>query len=133
MKLVSFSYLSIPCENRIGFLSDDGSHVADLTSEFQVEGKIITSMLEYLRLGSTGQCFAERCMANGRDIVPINSVALKAPITDPDKIICVGMNYREHCTEQGGFLSDCVPLFYGYNKGFQSQLSPSFFLSFRAQ
>ena len=26
---------------------------------------------------------------------------LLAPIYDPEKIVCVGMNYREHCTEQG--------------------------------
>ncbi len=28
------------------------------------------------------------------------SVALKAPIYNPDKIVCVGMNYVDHCTEQ---------------------------------
>jgi len=27
-------------------------------------------------------------------------VTLKAPITDPEKIICIGMNYVDHCTEQ---------------------------------
>ena len=25
---------------------------------------------------------------------------LKAPIYDPQKLICVGMNYIDHCTEQ---------------------------------
>ena len=27
-------------------------------------------------------------------------VKLKAPITDVQKVLCVGMNYVEHCTEQ---------------------------------
>jgi 2-keto-4-pentenoate hydratase/2-oxohepta-3-ene-1,7-dioic acid hydratase in catechol pathway len=26
---------------------------------------------------------------------------LKAPISDPQKLICVGLNYRDHCTEEG--------------------------------
>jgi 2-keto-4-pentenoate hydratase/2-oxohepta-3-ene-1,7-dioic acid hydratase in catechol pathway len=25
---------------------------------------------------------------------------LKAPIYDPQKLICIGLNYRDHCTEQ---------------------------------
>lgn len=29
-----------------------------------------------------------------------DSVTLKAPIYDPQKLICVGMNYVDHCTEQ---------------------------------
>ena len=28
------------------------------------------------------------------------SFTLKAPIYDPQKVICVGMNYVDHCTEQ---------------------------------
>lgn len=28
------------------------------------------------------------------------SFTLKAPIYDPQKLICVGMNYVDHCTEQ---------------------------------
>ena len=28
------------------------------------------------------------------------SYSLKAPIYDPQKLICVGMNYVDHCTEQ---------------------------------
>lgn len=26
---------------------------------------------------------------------------LLAPVTRPDKVICIGMNYRDHCEEQG--------------------------------
>ncbi|NXY00647.1 FAHD2 protein, partial [Centropus bengalensis] len=28
-------------------------------------------------------------------------VQLLAPIADPEKLICVGLNYRDHCLEQG--------------------------------
>jgi 2-keto-4-pentenoate hydratase/2-oxohepta-3-ene-1,7-dioic acid hydratase in catechol pathway len=30
-----------------------------------------------------------------------SAITLKAPIYDPEKIICVGMNYSDHCSEQG--------------------------------
>lgn len=29
-----------------------------------------------------------------------NTVKILAPITRPDKVICIGMNYRDHCEEQ---------------------------------
>ncbi len=31
---------------------------------------------------------------------PLQEVKLAAPIPDPQKIICIGMNYRDHCEEQ---------------------------------
>jgi 2-keto-4-pentenoate hydratase/2-oxohepta-3-ene-1,7-dioic acid hydratase in catechol pathway len=32
---------------------------------------------------------------------PLDDVELAPPIPDPEKIICVGQNYRDHCREQG--------------------------------
>ena len=31
----------------------------------------------------------------------VNHVHLLSPILKPEKVLCVGMNYREHCEEQG--------------------------------
>lgn len=28
-------------------------------------------------------------------------IQLLAPVTSPDKVACVGMNYKDHCEEQG--------------------------------
>ncbi len=33
--------------------------------------------------------------------IPLDDVALHAPITDPQKIICLGLNYRDHAEETG--------------------------------
>ena len=35
------------------------------------------------------------------DPIPLESVTLTAPVPRPGKIIAFGMNYRDHCTEQG--------------------------------
>ena len=31
--------------------------------------------------------------------LPLSEVRLQAPISDPSKILCVGLNYRDHATE----------------------------------
>ena len=36
-----------------------------------------------------------------RDLLPLNSVRLLAPIPRPPKILCVGLNYRDHAFESG--------------------------------
>jgi 2,4-diketo-3-deoxy-L-fuconate hydrolase len=36
----------------------------------------------------------------GNESIPLTDVRLLPPIPDPQKIICVGQNYRDHCAEQ---------------------------------
>ena len=36
----------------------------------------------------------------GKESIPVADVRLLPPIPDPQKIICVGQNYRDHCAEQ---------------------------------
>jgi 2-keto-4-pentenoate hydratase/2-oxohepta-3-ene-1,7-dioic acid hydratase in catechol pathway len=33
--------------------------------------------------------------------LPVDGVALRPPVPDPEKIICIGLNYREHAAEAG--------------------------------
>src|SRR5688572_26751030 len=33
--------------------------------------------------------------------IPVDGVQLLPPIGDPDKIICIGLNYRDHAAEGG--------------------------------
>jgi len=35
-----------------------------------------------------------------RERIPLEGVQLLPPISNPDKVVCVGMNYRDHCEEQ---------------------------------
>jgi acylpyruvate hydrolase len=43
---------------------------------------------------------AKKALA-GRDAVALDSVLLGPPLPDPDKIICLGLNYRDHAAEAG--------------------------------
>ncbi|NXX21058.1 FAHD2 protein, partial [Podargus strigoides] len=38
---------------------------------------------------------------SGQHRVTRGTVQLLAPVGDPEKVICVGLNYRDHCLEQG--------------------------------
>lgn len=38
--------------------------------------------------------------ASGKQILQPGSFVLQAPIYNPEKLICIGMNYVDHCTEQ---------------------------------
>ncbi|KAF1619134.1 UNVERIFIED_CONTAM: Fumarylacetoacetate hydrolase domain-containing protein 2, partial [Eudyptes pachyrhynchus] len=43
---------------------------------------------------------SHRALESGRHRLPRGTVRLLAPVGDPEKVICVGLNYRDHCLEQ---------------------------------
>jgi 2-keto-4-pentenoate hydratase/2-oxohepta-3-ene-1,7-dioic acid hydratase in catechol pathway len=43
--------------------------------------------------------------------VPANSARLHAPIADPGKFICIGLNYRDHAEETGNAIPKEPPIF----------------------
>ena len=42
----------------------------------------------------------EQAKSQGQGIISRSDVLLKAPIYNPEKLICIGLNYIDHCTEQ---------------------------------
>ncbi len=54
---------------------------------------------------------AEACLAAGTHLVPLDQVELGPPVPDPDKILCLGLNYRDHAAEAGQALPS-VPMFF---------------------
>lgn len=42
----------------------------------------------------------QKALSSNQSILQPDSYALRAPIYDPQKVICVGMNYVDHCQEQ---------------------------------
>ena len=98
VRLVTFSR-SAPAAAQVGVL--DGSDVVDLSSAYEAEGRpLARGMRQFLEEGEAGLAFARACIGSGKWRVAVSSVKMLAPIYDPEKVVCVGMNYREHCTEQ---------------------------------
>ena len=60
------------------------------------------SMREFLGLGPAG--VAQLRHAAGRLDVKVHTasaIKLRAPVTDPRKVVCVGLNYKDHARESG--------------------------------
>lgn len=96
MRLVTFKKKK---EEKIGLLIDN--QIVDL-SFFGLP----QNMKEFLELGSAGIAKAKKILREAQKdsknsaICNLKSVILCPPVTDPEKIICIGQNYIDHCREQ---------------------------------
>lgn len=59
-----------------------------------------SSLKQLLALGPEGLRRAAEALERGKAIAP-DTVQLLAPIPDPQKVICVGLNYADHARESG--------------------------------
>jgi 2-keto-4-pentenoate hydratase/2-oxohepta-3-ene-1,7-dioic acid hydratase in catechol pathway len=97
MRLVRFKLQDATPSVRVGVLSDD--RVVDLNAAYQAKGSALGGMRQFLEEGEAALTFARTIVAGGSYSLPQSAVTLLAPIQDPEKIICVGMNYHDHCAE----------------------------------
>ncbi|XP_075766789.1 oxaloacetate tautomerase fahd2, mitochondrial isoform X2 [Pelodiscus sinensis] len=82
---------------RIGLEERDGGNVIDLNA---FDPSLPTTMREFLEQGDAALAIARKAQESGQHVLPRAQVTLLAPITRPGKVICVGMNYADHCREQ---------------------------------
>ncbi|XP_046383948.1 fumarylacetoacetate hydrolase domain-containing protein 2-like [Ischnura elegans] len=85
---------------RLGALmtNDEGSDVVvDISG---VEHTIPNDMIDFLKAGPEKLRKAQRVVAEGRSIYQLPQVHLLPAVIKPDKVACVGLNYRDHCEEQ---------------------------------
>ncbi|MDQ2854188.1 MAG: fumarylacetoacetate hydrolase family protein [Chloroflexota bacterium] len=90
MKLLAYlpRHSAGPPESRLGLLGDAG--IRDLTAATGAHD--VGELLGY------GQSASEDLDG---DLIDPETVTLAAPIARPGKMICVGLNYHDHCREQG--------------------------------
>lgn len=94
MKLVTFIANG---HTRIGALTAN-DQIVDLNA---VDPQIPADMLGFLAGGEGALTLAKRAVANApaAAVHARGAVTLKAPIPRPGKIICIGLNYRDHAEE----------------------------------
>lgn len=95
MRLIQFKHKSSE-GIRIGVEQNEGRNVIDLNS---FEPSLPCMMRQFLEKGEAGLATAKRALESGMNILDRSEVTLLPPVTNPDKIICVGMNYADHCLE----------------------------------
>ena len=91
MKLVSFGGGG---QERAGAVVDGG--IVDLN---EANSALPASVLGILEQGLLAE--AEQTAHAADDHIPEDSVRLAAPIPRPSKVICVGLNYKDHAEETG--------------------------------
>ncbi|XP_048585234.1 fumarylacetoacetate hydrolase domain-containing protein 2 [Nematostella vectensis] len=82
---------------RVGVELSDGGDVVDIST---VDNSIPTDMRSFLEEGGEALEKARRAVESGKNVLQRSNLKLKAPIYNPEKIICTGMNYADHCYEQ---------------------------------
>ena len=105
---------------RLGYL--EGDYIVDLSwgwrHYIEYEGientgeDIPSDMVEYFRAGKNVFEKVEKVKKIAKKLIkkkelyhsfisPANKVKIGPPVLNPGKIICIGLNYRDHCAEQG--------------------------------
>jgi acylpyruvate hydrolase len=97
---------------RAGVLRDEGVVDAWDLLDAGHQPASVRALLEADRLDELGDRLGQGQAPKG---VPLGKIALRPPVPDPDKIVCLGLNYRSHAEEQGAEPPD----------------SPTFFAKFR--
>lgn len=77
---------------RAGLLRDDS--VVDVWDALGGDGSSVRDLL-------AGERLAEAAEISGGEPLALAEVELEPPVPDPDKIICIGLNYRAHAAEAG--------------------------------
>ncbi len=60
-----------------------------------------TDMIDYFSWGDTSGRKAKEADRNAEATIPLSAVTLHAPVENPRKIFCVGLNYADHVEETG--------------------------------
>ena len=95
MKLVTYSsggnspQAGVIVDNRIVNLHDAS------------DGKLPDNMLQFLEMGDSGIAIAEGLATSTSGGKALDSVKLMSPITNPSKIVAIGLNYMDHVQEIG--------------------------------
>ncbi|KAG5281319.1 hypothetical protein AALO_G00069900 [Alosa alosa] len=97
MRLVQFCRHGHGNGVRVGVEQAEGQGVIDLKA---FDPSMPTTMREFLEMGEKGMECAQRALSSGQCVVARSELKLLSPVTAPEKVVCVGMNYRDHCLEQ---------------------------------
>ncbi|XP_068746129.1 oxaloacetate tautomerase fahd2, mitochondrial-like [Montipora capricornis] len=108
-------------KQRVGVETSDGGDVVDVCAG---DNSIPTDMRSFLEGGEEMINKAQGVVNNGQHVLKRADIRLKAPIYNPNKIICIGMNYVDHCTEQNYPLPKEPILFSKFNNAIADPGAP---------
>ncbi|CAH1405374.1 unnamed protein product [Nezara viridula] len=96
MRFVQYKFKNDGPQRLGAQLSENG----DIIEISAVKPSLPNNLVDFLKGGSELLNVAKSVVAEGRSIIRLSEVNILAPLTNPDKVICVGLNYKTHCDEQ---------------------------------
>lgn len=99
MKFISFKHRQDAEQYRVGILLDEDT-IADFTHLISADDLRPDEVLSCYDL-ATGMPDRIKAEFSNLPVVGRSSVHLSSPIPRPGKIICIGLNYRDHAEESG--------------------------------
>ncbi|XP_048746581.2 fumarylacetoacetate hydrolase domain-containing protein 2-like [Ostrea edulis] len=83
-------------ERKLGLERGNDGDIVDLCAG---DRRIPTDLRSFIEGGDKNLKFAENLVEERECVLRRDSVRVVAPILNPEKVLCVGMNYRDHCEE----------------------------------
>lgn len=80
---------------KLGAISDDGATLTDLSSQSGIPSDMITFIKENISVEDVAKKLTVLPSEKVND-----NITLLPPVLNPEKIICIGLNYSGHCLEQ---------------------------------
>jgi len=108
MKLVT--YKSDNDESQLGVVLDNLVFNLNTISK----GQLPSDMRSFLQMGDSAMGLARDALASASGGVALESVNLMSPITDPSKVVAIGLNYMDHVRESGMDVPSLATMFCKY-------------------
>jgi acylpyruvate hydrolase len=97
MMLVSYRLRASDAAWHIGMMRDQ--EVVDASAYVLSDGRSYASVQELLPLLDELCVWASQKFERGNRVLSLETLELGPPVPNPDKILCLGVNYREHAAE----------------------------------
>ena len=105
----------------ISYIGDDGQTHLGVVQQDQVinlhlasASKLPDDMLQFLQLGDSAMEMARALVAEHPAGIALDSVKLLAPISNPAKVVAIGLNYMDHVREAGFEVPEFATMFCKY-------------------
>jgi 2-keto-4-pentenoate hydratase/2-oxohepta-3-ene-1,7-dioic acid hydratase in catechol pathway len=122
MMLVSYRLNNSDATWRAGILHDQA--VVDAGAYVSSDGRSSSSVRELLPLFDELCAWASQQFDVGNEVLSLNTLELGPPVPDPDKILCLGVNYREHAVEAQQEIPKVPLIFAKFRNGLIGPTSP---------
>jgi 2-keto-4-pentenoate hydratase/2-oxohepta-3-ene-1,7-dioic acid hydratase in catechol pathway len=100
--------------------SDRGYHIGAISDGTIVNlhhasnGELPDDMLGFLEMGEHAMGIARAAVESAGAGIPMESIQLAAPVTNPSKVVAIGLNYMDHVRETGMAMPELATMFCKY-------------------